>query len=155
MDWLTSLFLAAMLVNVSSIISSQDHTEWRQERRLIWGTLQSVSYSGQYGQSAGSRVSEMKLTGCFDVLYFRATGNTEMIKCVCRYMCVRVDWWLRNQQCVDCFLLDFYRAQLALNSVKFSSWFTKCVYLFLSLCMHTFMISGGHLFCWITLYLLL
>lgn len=42
-----------------------------------------VSASGQFGQSAGSRVSEMKLTSCFDVLYFRATGNTEMIKCVC------------------------------------------------------------------------
>lgn len=42
-----------------------------------------MSASGQFGQSAGSRVSEMKLTGCFDVLYFRATGNTEMITCVC------------------------------------------------------------------------
>lgn len=66
-----------------------------------------------------SRASEMKLTGCFDVLYFRATGYTEMIKCVCvcGKVCKCVDWWLRHQQWVDCFLLDSYQAQLALNSI--------------------------------------
>lgn len=55
-----------------------------------------VLASGHFGQSAHSRLSEMRPTGCFDVLYFRATGNTEMIVCVCRGV---VDWWLRNQQC--------------------------------------------------------
>lgn len=124
-------------------------------RRDDWDeVLFKVSASGQYGQSAGSRVSEMKLTGCFDVLYFRATGNTEMIKCVCRYMCVRVDWWLRNQQCVDCFLHDFYHTQLALNSLQFSSWITRFVCLFLSLFIQTFMTSGRHSSCSITLHLL-
>lgn len=127
-------------------------------RRDDWDeVLFKVSASGQYGQSAGSRVSEMKLTSCFDVLYFRATGNTEMIKCacMCRYMCVRVDWWLRSQQCVDCFLPEFYRTQLALNCLQLSSWSTRLVYLFLSLFTHPFTISGGHSSCLITLNLLL
>lgn len=59
-----------------------------------------VSACGQFGQSAGSRLSEMKLTSCFDVLYFRATGNIEMMECVC--VCRAggvVDWWPRSQQC--------------------------------------------------------
>lgn len=42
-----------------------------------------VSASGQCGQSAGSRGIGMKHSGCFDVQYFTATGNTEMIVCVC------------------------------------------------------------------------
>lgn len=43
-----------------------------------------------------------------------------------------VGWWLWNQQCVDGFLLDFHRTQLALNCLQCSSWPSRVVHLFIS-----------------------
>lgn len=118
-------YVMGMLVNVSSIVSSQDQQS--SSRRDDWyEVLFKVPASGQCGQSAGSRVSEMKLAGCFDVLFFRATGNTEMIKCVFTRVqvcvCVWIDWWLGHQQCADCFVLDFHHTKLALNSLRCGLW---------------------------------